>query len=47
MFGKDYQVLDTDYAVAEQCQADMPLIKGMIGSKAASPLNYSDSFYHL
>jgi hypothetical protein len=39
MFGRDYQVLDIDYAVAERHPADITQIKELATLSAVSPLS--------
>jgi hypothetical protein len=52
MPGKDYQVLDIDYAVAERCRAYTTQIKGLAVFYIASPftilhvLSFSEAAYY-
>ncbi len=47
MLGNDYQVLDIDEAVAERRRADITQIKGLVDSKAASPLTILGDLFPL
>ena len=46
MFGKDYQVLDIDYAVAKRRRADITQIKELANLSRCQSFKYSNCFYH-